>query len=154
VSQRSHKEDQLQANKTVARRILEEVIDGKDLDLADELIAEDVHDHCATPGSTPGREGWKEWVRGIHASYPDWRHTIEDIIAEGDKVVVRQTAMGTHRGTFHGIEPTGKLVRERGIDVMRIRDGKMVEHWGEYDWFGLFTQLGAITPPGEDGNGK
>ncbi len=147
VPQRSEKEDQTQEIKNVARRILEEVIDGKDLDLADDLIAEDVYDH--TGGGSGGREAWKEWIRTVHAAFPDWRHVIEDVIAEGDKVVVRQAVLGTHRGAFRGIAPTGRQIRQVGIDVMRIRDGKLVEHWGQYDWLGLFAQLGALTPPGQ-----
>ena len=148
MSQRTSEQEQAQDIKNVAQRILIEVIDGKDLDLADELIAEDLYDH--TGGGSGGRQAWKEWVQTVHRAFPDWRHVIEDYIVEGDKVVVRQVVLGTHRGEFRGIAPTGKQVRQLGIDIMRIRDGKLVEHWGQYDWLGLFAQIGALTPPGQE----
>ena len=141
----------LQENKHVARRILEEVVDGANLDIAEDLIAPDYLEHRARPGAPPGLEGFKQWVRTAHAAFPDWRHSIDDVIAEGDKVMIRNTVYGTHRGEFMGIAPTGKQVQQAGIDVMRIVDGRMVEHWGEYDWLGLLQQLGALPLIGEDG---
>jgi predicted ester cyclase len=139
----------LQANKNLARRVIEEVIDGADLDLADELIAEDYVEHRPTDDTAPGREGLKRWVKMVHAAFPDWRHTIDDLVAEGDKVVVRNTLFGTHRGEFMGIAPTGKQIRQAGFDLFRIQDGKVIEHWGEYDWMGFFQQLRVVPEIGK-----
>ncbi len=142
--------EQLQENKEVARRIIVEVIDGADLALADELIEADYVEHRESDGSEPSLEGLKRWITMVHDAFPDWRHTVDDLIAEGDKVVVRNRVFGTHRGEFMGIPPTGKQVVQPGIDIMRIKDGKMVEHWGVYDWKGFFEQLGEF--PKDDQN--
>lgn len=149
----SHQEqlhqERLQENKRIARRIIEEVIDGRNLTLADELIAQDYVEHSPSQGLPPGREGFKRWIVQVHTGFPDWQHSIEDMIAEGDRVVVRNVARGTHRGEFMGIAPTGHRVSEPGIDIMRIVGGKMVEHWGQYDWLGLLDQLKAPHPGSE-----
>jgi predicted ester cyclase len=136
--------------KRIARRVLVEVIDGADLELADELIAADYVEHRPTDETAPGVAGFKKWVRLVHDAFPDWRHTVDDIIAEGDKVMVRNTVYGTHRGDFMGIAPTGKQIEQRGFDLFRIADGKVVEHWGEYDWLGLYRQLGAVPEIGTE----
>ncbi len=136
--------------KNIARRIIIEVIDGADLDLADDLIAADYVEHRPTDETAPGVAGFKKWVRLVHEAFPDWRHTIEDVLAEGDKVMVRNTVFGTHRGEFMGIAPTGKQIQQRGFDQFRIAGGKVVEHWGEYDWFGLYQQLGVIPEIGKE----
>ncbi len=143
-------QEQLQERKRVARRIVEEVIDGRNIALADELIAQDYVEHNPTDGLAPGLAGFKEWIALAHAGFPDWQHSIEDLIAEGDRVVVRTVARGTHRGEFMGIPPTGRRVAEPGIDIMRIVGGKMVEHWGQYDWLRLFDQL-KTPPPSAEG---
>lgn len=145
TASRQQQDHQTQQNiKNVARRILIEVVDGANLDLADELIAPDYLEHRSGAGEGSPLEGFKEWVRTVHGGFPDWRHTIDDLIAEGDKVVVRNRVFGTHRGEFMGIAPTGKQVEQAGIDIMRIQDGRMVEHWGVYDWHGLYQQLGVL----------
>jgi predicted ester cyclase len=136
--------DTLEANKEVARRIILEVIDKSNLALADQLIAADYHEH--RPGAAPdaGVDGLKDWIRTVHAAFPDWRHTVDDVVAEGDLVTIRNTLYGTHRGEWMGIAPTGRTIEQRGFDQMRIVGGKMVEHWGEYDWIGFYQQLGAF----------
>ena len=141
-------------NKNVARRIIVEVIDGADLDLADELIAEEYVEHRPSAGDGSSREGFKAWIRMVHDAFPDWRHTIDDVVAEGDKVMVRNTLYGTHRGTFMGIPATGKQFRQEGFDLFRIQDGKMVEHWGVYDWMGFYQQLGIVPPQEELAKGS
>lgn len=136
--------DTLELNKEVARRIILEVIDQSKLDLADELIARDYVEHRPTDDPDAGLDGLKEWIRTVHAAFPDWRHTVDDVVAEGDMVMIRNTLYGTHRGEWMGIAPTGRTIEQRGFDQMRIVDGKMVEHWGEYDWIGFYQQLGAF----------
>jgi predicted ester cyclase len=144
---------QLQRNKQVARRIVEEVIDGRNLALADELFAPDYVEHNPSDGLPPGLLGLKAWIVNAHRGFPDWQHRIEDMIAEGDRVVVRTVVHGTHRGEWLGIAPTGRQVRQPGIDIFRIVDGRVVEHWGQYDWLQLLKQLAAPLPIG-DGAGS
>lgn len=136
--------DTREANKEIARRIILEVIDKSDLALADELIAQDYVEH--RPGADPdaGLDALKDWIRTVHDAFPDWRHTVDDVVAEGDLVTIRNTLYGTHRGEWMGIVPTGRKIEQRGFDQMRVVDGKMVEHWGEYDWIGFYQQLGAF----------
>ena len=138
----------LEENKRTVRRIILEVIDGADLALADDLIAPDYVEHRPTNPAEESdlnpREGLKRWIGMVHEAFPDWRHEIHDEVAEGDLVTVRSTLYGTHRGTWLGIPATGKQIEQRGYDQFRIVDGRMVEHWGEYDWIGFYQQLGAL----------
>jgi predicted ester cyclase len=89
---------------------------------------------------------------GLRSAFPDFKATIEDIVAEGDKVVVRQTFSGTHKGEFMGVPPTGKSISIGVIDIIRVDGGKFVEHWGQMDTTGMIQQLGAIPGPGQSGN--
>ena len=88
----------------------------------------------------------------FRSAFPDFKATIDDIIAEGDKVVIRQTFSGTHKGEFMGIAPTGKRVSFGVMDIVRIAGGKFVEHWGQMDSMGMMQQLGAIPTPGQSGS--
>src|SRR5437764_1381191 len=81
----------------------------------------------------PGIEGIRNLFATLHNAFPDAHVTLDDVLAEGDKVVVRSTLSGTHQGTFMGIPATGRHVSITGIDIVRMRDGKMVEHWGNED---------------------
>jgi predicted ester cyclase len=83
----------------------------------------------------------------FRSAFPDVRATIDDLIAEGDKVVVRSTWHGSHKGDFFGIPPTGKDFTLTAIDIVRVVDGKVVEHWGNEDDLGMLAQLGIVTPP-------
>src|SRR5437879_13560144 len=83
----------------------------------------------------------------LHAAFPDGRTTIDDIITEGDKVVVRGTMTGTHSAEFMGIPATGKAVTISGIDITRFENGLSAEHWGQWDVAGLMVQLGVAPPP-------
>ena len=138
----------LEQNRAIARRIILEVIDGADLALADELIAPDYVEHRPTNPAegeeTNPREGLKHWIGMVHEAFPDWRHEIHDAVAEGDLVTVRSTLYGTHHGTWMGIPATGTQIEQRGYDQFRIVDGRMAEHWGEYDWIGFYQQLGTL----------
>jgi steroid delta-isomerase-like uncharacterized protein len=135
------------ANKAIVRRIYEEVISKGNLALLDELCAPDIVDHAALPGSPPGREGVRQWFTLIRTAFPDTQVTVEDLIAEGDKVVARVRPEGTQHGEFLGIPPTGKYMTITAMDMFRVADGKIVEHWGEQDMLGLLQQLGAIPTP-------
>jgi steroid delta-isomerase-like uncharacterized protein len=135
------------ANKAIVRRYKVDILNSRDVDALDEVVAEAYLDHAAFPGQLPGREGLKQRVTILfNALDPQW--TIHDIIAEDDLVVVRWSHHGTHRGAFLGIQPTGKSFTIGGIDTYRIKDGKMSEHWNVVDMFGLYQQIGLIPAPG------
>lgn len=130
-------------NKAKARRLYEEVISQGNLAAADDLISPDFVEYNVLP-VPPGRESFKHFVTMLHAAFPDMVFTIEDLISEGDKVVVRGVVRGTHRGVFRGIAPTGKPVHWTAIHILRVRDGIFAERWVEVDMLGLLQQLGAI----------
>jgi steroid delta-isomerase-like uncharacterized protein len=133
-------------NKEVARRYYEAVLNGRDVDSLDVLAVEDYDEHDPLPGQGIGRDGLKDRVRMLLSAFNP-RFTIEDLIAEGDKVVVRWTNAGTHVGEFMGIPPTGKSFRIAGIDIHRISDGRMAEHWHVVDQLAMLQQLGLIPQP-------
>ena len=137
-------------NKKKLRRILEEFHSEGQLHLADEIVAPTYFVH-GIPGQPPGPEGLKQGSAWLHAGFPDLRFTVEDQIAEGEKVVTRWTLRGTHQGEFLGIAPTGKRATWTGVSIWRFAEGKAVEAWVEMDWLGLLQQLGAFPIPGEAG---
>jgi steroid delta-isomerase-like uncharacterized protein len=133
-------------NKALVRRWFAEVDKGNE-QIVDELIAVDYIDHNPPlPDMAPGREGVKQANALLRAAFPDVRHTIEDQIAEGDKVVTRVTARATFQGEILGIPPNGKLITIAGISIHRIAAGQFVEHWAVADNLSLYQQLGAIPP--------
>jgi len=136
-------------NKRIVREFYEEVLNKGNLAVIDKVTAANYVDHTAAPGVPPGIAGEKAWFAMLHAAFPDGRTTIEDIVAEGDKVVVRGTMTGTHKGEFLGIPATGKKVKISGIDMTRFANGKSVEHWGQWDVAGMMQQLGVMPPPGQ-----
>ncbi len=135
-------------NKALNRRIFKAIGD-KNLDALDELIAADTVDHVLPPEMPPGLDGQKAFIGMFISAFPDIKMTVEDEIAEGDKVVTRWTAIGTHTGELMGIPATGKQVTMKGVDINRFSGGKNVEHWGQLDQMGLMQQLGVVPPPGE-----
>ena len=134
-------------NKALFRRWCE-VISQNRLDRVEEIIAPDEVDHALPPGIPSGLEGVKQLFTLLHTAFPDLQIEIEDLIAEGDEVVGRVTARGTHEGEFMGIAPTGKPVSFNAIDVVRIAGGKIVERWSQADNLALLQQLGAFPVPG------
>ena len=136
------------ANKALVRRFVEQVISQGNLAVVDELVAGDYVYHG--PGmQVGGPDGLKQLFTMLRAAFPDWQETLEDLIADGDKVVFRVTGHGTHQGEFMGLPPTGKRVTVAGIDLVRIEAGKLSEHWANFDQLGLLQQLGAIPAPGQ-----
>ena len=135
-------------NKAVVRRFYEEVMNQKKRAVLDEVFDLNVVDHFAPPGTPGGLEGARQTLGMFLTAFPDLHFTVEDLIAEGDKVVARATLSGTQQGAFMGIPPTGKHVTMTGIDINRFVGGKSVEHWVEMDTLGLMQQLGVIPPPG------
>ena len=134
-------------NKALVRRVFDEVWNAGNFAVVDEVFASDYVGHSAGMGEIRGPEGAKEFVAGLREAFPDLTMTIEDQIAEGDKVVTRWTGRGTHDGEFMGIEPTGRSGAMSGIGILRIRDGKFVEGWTNADLLGLLQQLGVAGQP-------
>jgi steroid delta-isomerase-like uncharacterized protein len=138
----------LDENKALVRRLFDEVWSGGNFALLDELLAPGFVDHAAQMGGgDPTAEGFKTQVRLFRAAFPDGRSQIEDLIAEGDRVVARWTDGGTHRGAWMGVAPTGKRVTMTGIDIYRIEQGRITEYWCNEDELGLLRQLGAVPEP-------
>jgi steroid delta-isomerase-like uncharacterized protein len=138
----------LQHNKALVRRGIEEVYNRGNLASVDEFAASDFVIHLPSEDIN-GPAGAKRYVAALRAAFPDLHITIEDQIAEGDRVVTRWTARGTHAGEFQGIPPTGKRGSMTGIDIDRVADGKVVECWVNSDDLGLLQQLGVIPVPGQ-----
>jgi len=134
----------IESNKAVVRRVFDEVFNQGKLEVVEEIYAADYVDHSAPPGFPPGLGSLKQSVALFRTAFPDLKITIEDMLAEGDKVAVRLTYHGTHLGEFMGIPPTGKSLSEAGIAVDLLKDGKIVEHWVLRDDMSLMQQLGMI----------
>jgi steroid delta-isomerase-like uncharacterized protein len=136
-------------NKALVRRLMEEVINQGNTSLVDELFAPDFVEHEELPPGIPsGIEAVKTLFTMFHSAFPDFQVTVDDLIAEGDKVVVRSTWSGTHKGEFMGIPPSGRSVSFGVYDIIRMAGGKVVEHWGQMDNMGLMQQLGVVPAAG------
>ncbi len=131
-------------NKAIARRFFDEVVSQGRLELIDEMVDADMIDHEAFPGIPQGREGVKEFVTMFRNAFDALQFSVEDMIAEGDRVAARVTISGTHNGQFLDLAPTGKQISINAIDILRFANGKAVEHWGVTDQMGMMQQLGAI----------
>jgi predicted ester cyclase len=135
----------VEQNKVIARRVIEEGISPGRVTIADELIAPEFIDHSGPPGfPATGPESFKQLVTAFRSAFPDLAVTIEHLVAEGDKVVVAGTMRGTHQGSLFGIPPTGRAFTMTATDILRIVEGKVVEHWGNEDDLGMMQQLGVI----------
>jgi steroid delta-isomerase-like uncharacterized protein len=135
-------------NEAIVRRIIGEFLNEGNLALADELSTKDFVNHSPGSGITPDREGLKRYLSNLRTAFPDMVTTIDDMIAEGDKVVVRVTSSGTHMGDLAGIPPTGRQVRVPAISIIRFADGKAVERWNITDELSLLQQLGILPSVG------
>jgi steroid delta-isomerase-like uncharacterized protein len=133
-------------NKMLVRQVIEEIYNQGNLAAIDEFVAADFVIH-APPEDIHGPAGARQFVAGLREAFPDFHITIQDQIADGDRVVTRWTAEGTHLGEFQGIPPTGRHGKMTGIDIDRLVDGKVVECWVNEDDLGLLQQLGVIPAP-------
>ena len=133
-------------NKALVRRGFE-AVNQKNLAVFDELLTPDIVVHTAST-TNQGLEAYKQVLSMYMTAFPDLHFTIEDMIADGDTVVVRYTTRGTHQGNFMGIPPTGKQVSVTGIFIDRIVNGKAVEQWINGDDLGLLQQLGVVPAMG------
>ncbi len=139
-------------NKAAMRRIPLEVYNQGQLDVADEVLAAEYTEHVPLPPGWPsGIAGLKQYVSMLRSAFPDFQYTVEDELAEGDKVVFRLTARGTQHGEFLGMPPTGKQATWTEMHICRVVDGKLVEHWANLDQLSLLQQLGVIPGPGQPG---
>ena len=135
-------------NKAVSRRYFEELWNQGNLNIIPEIIAANhTHHDPATPGAS-GPDGMKQLVSMYRTAFPDSHFTVEDQIAEGNKVVTRWTACGTQKGELMGVAPTNKQMTVTGIDIHHIVNGKIEEHWSNWDTLGLMQQLGVVPQPG------
>ena len=136
-------------NKTTVRRFVDEVQSGGNIDVIDELYSSRFVNHSAPPRVPSNCEGVKQVTAMFRQAFPDSYFTVEEMVAEGDKVATRKTFHGTHQGEFMGIPPTGQQVSIGLIDIVRRADGQVVEHWSMADNLGMMRQLGVIPEPGE-----
>lgn len=133
----------IEDNKALVRRWIEEFNKGN-TSIVDDVFAPNVVAEGFTP---PGIEGVRQWHTSTRAAFPDFQRIIEDLIAEGDQVVVRLIVRGTHRAEAFGVAPTGKQVETTGVDVVQIADGKIVNLWSIRDMLSVYRQLGTIQDP-------
>lgn len=131
-------------NKALVRRLYDEVVNQKKLEMLDSLCAPEFVDHNPTPGSGGRLSDVKAMFRDMLAAFPDLTMTVQDQIAEGDKVACRLVARGTHQGEYHGIPATGQTVEIGGIDIVRFAGGKAVERWGYFDDVKMLQQMGVM----------
>jgi steroid delta-isomerase-like uncharacterized protein len=136
-------------NKAIVRRYYDDVLNRRMVDALDQLATDDYHEHDPFPGQGDGLADFKARVRLVLTAFDPYRFTVEDVVAEGDRVAVRWTAGGTHSGEFVGIPPTGKQFTIAGIDVHGVRDGRMAEHWHVVDQLALLQQLGLVPIPSQ-----
>jgi predicted ester cyclase len=134
-------------NKTVAERLYEDVYNARNIDALDEIAVDDYVEHDPLPGQGTGLSGLKDRAKMLIEGF-DPHFTIEDVITEGDKVVVRWTNSGRHVGEVMGIPPTQREFTMAGIDIHRVAGGKLAEHWHVVDMLSQMQQLGLVPSPG------
>ena len=136
-------------NKQVVDEFIQALFTKGDLSAVDHYLAEDFVAHDPPMAGLSGdAAGFRDAAASIRAAFPDWRSEVHLLVAEGDYVVERFTASGTHRGEFMGAAPTNRAVAMPGINIFRLRDGKIVERWGNLDVLGFLAQLGVIAGGG------
>jgi len=132
-------------NKAIARKLIEDVWNDRKLNFLDEVIdASYTYHDPNSPDFGQGPQNYKARVTLYANAFPDMRLAIEEVVAEGDSVVLRWQASGTHKGELYGIAPTGKTVGGPGMSILHFRNGKVVEDWAVWDTLGLLRQLGVV----------
>ena len=139
-------------NKAIARRFVQEGFNTGNLAVVGEYVGPNfVNRDPGTPPLPSGPEGYKQLVTMYRTAYPDLHLTVDDLITEGDKVVVRWNARGTNKGELMGMPPTGKQITLTGISILAIAGGKVVEQRTNWDTLGMLQQLGVVPKPGQGG---
>jgi predicted ester cyclase len=133
--------------KAKARRIWEDIFPTGDVDALAAILATDGVDHTARPGEPQGLEGAVRTMNWLRSVFSDQRWEIQQVVGEGDTVVVHATHHARHTGELMGIQPTGREVAYDHVHIVRFADGKVVEHWGLHDDMSLMRQLGALPEP-------
>jgi steroid delta-isomerase-like uncharacterized protein len=134
-----------ESNKALSRRLLDEAFNAGNMGVVDEVLAPDVVNHDpALPAPSVGLDAAKANIQGYRTGFPDLRITIEEQIADGDRVATRWSAKGTHEGELMGMPATGKQATVTGITIDRIVDGKIAESWTNWDTLGMLQQLGVV----------
>ena len=131
-------------NKTLARRFYDEILNSRKMDVAGEILSPEYIDHSA---AAPGLENFKAYLAKITSVFPDIKVTIEDLLADDDKVAVRLTVRGTQLGSFRGFPPTSKQATWTGMDIIHISAGRIIERWSERDFLDMLLQLGHVQYP-------
>ena len=131
----------LEYNKSVARRVFEDLVNQRNFSVLDTDFAADFVDHDAAPGMSVTKAGLREFFERLFLACPDLHVTVEDSVAEGDRVVVRTTWRGTHTGPMFGLPPTNARFAVKGIVIWRLKSGLLAERWGVTDLFSLRQQL-------------
>jgi steroid delta-isomerase-like uncharacterized protein len=138
----------LEQNKQLYRRFLQEVFNEGRMETADELLSPSYVFHDAPPGApNEGSQAVKQAASMFRAAFPDLKISVDELVAEGDKVCARATTRGTHRGTIFEVPATGKTVTITGLTMVRISDGQITDSWVKNDVVGLLKQLGADSLP-------
>ncbi|HEY4913357.1 MAG TPA: ester cyclase [Candidatus Dormibacteraeota bacterium] len=145
VSNEKERQRMTVSNEAVYRRLIEEGFNQGNLAVVDELVSQGSHEHQR--GARDGVEGTKDTIKYLRSAFPDFKITIDEVVVSGDKVWARQRGGGTNLGSFAGHPPTGIKAFTDVIDLVRIEDGKIVEHWGVPDQLGMMLQLGLIPQP-------
>ncbi len=140
-----------EAAKAVVRRNTAEVQGRGDFAVFEALFADDYVDHTPQQGGAADKAGTRALYRAIRAAFPDFHAEIHWQAADGDLVTTYKTYLGTHEGTFLGIAPTGRKIQFETVDAMRIRDGRIVEHWGAANLLSAVQQLGGFPAPEQRG---
>jgi predicted ester cyclase len=135
-----------ETNKQLTHRLFDDEFNKGNSATIDEVLAADYVDHSALPAPAPGVAGFKKRAAMLRAAFAP-KMTFGDFLAEGDMVAFNWTMTGVHQGMFAGIPPTGKPIVVTGTNVERFRDGKIVEHWSQFDGIGLLRQISALPPP-------
>ena len=133
-----------ESNKALVRQFVDEAQTRHDLTAVDRWLAPDFVDHSVPPGLPPNREGVKMQFAMFISALPDLEAVIHSQVADEDTVVTRKTLRGTHQGALFGVPPTGQRLNIEVIDIVRVRDGQITEHWNQVDRLGLLQQLGAV----------
>ncbi|HEY7004707.1 MAG TPA: ester cyclase [Gaiellaceae bacterium] len=132
---------------SVLRRFYEGVNAGEHVSVIDEIVSEDLVEHESFPGVEPSKEGVKQVFSAFRSAFPDFHIEVHETLDDGDLGCARIVSTGTHEGEFLGIPATGNRIELETIDIIRVRDGKAVEHWGLSDGLAMMVQLGVIEPP-------
>lgn len=141
----------IQENRIIVHRFYGEVVNAGRLDLVDELVSPDFVEHFAPPQLPQGSNGLKQFLTMLRNAFPDLQGTVDDMMADDDKIIARLTLHGTHLGPFYGIAATGKSVNWPAIHILRVEDSMIVERWALADVISIMQQIGAISAPGQPG---